>query len=73
MTPATAQRYRDSSAAADGGSPLTISGSGAGNQPPAPSPADIAKGPTPGLALVAPVTPHQVQPPKSGLKRPDLR
>ena len=40
-------------------SPPTISGSGAGNQPPSTSPADLAKSLTPGLAL-APVTPHQV-------------
>eukprot|EP00964_Phaeocystis_antarctica_P113730 scaffold77736_cov66-Phaeocystis_antarctica.AAC.1 len=43
------------------GPPPTFSGSGAGNQPPATSPADIPKSPTPGLAL-APATPRQVQP-----------
>ena len=32
----------------------------------------IAKSPTPGLALAPRMTPHQVQPPKSGLKRADL-
>ena len=41
--------------------PPIISGSGARNQPPPISPADISKSPTPGLAL-APVTLHQVQP-----------
>eukprot|EP00964_Phaeocystis_antarctica_P043026 scaffold24670_cov67-Phaeocystis_antarctica.AAC.2 len=41
--------------------PRQFSGSGAWNQPPATSLADIAKKSTPGLAL-APVTPHQVQP-----------
>ena len=56
---------RNTSPAPGGTPPPTIRGCGAGNQPPSPSPADIAKKLEPGLAR-SPVTPLQEQEPVSG-------
>ena len=56
---------RNTSAAPGVAPPPTIRGCGAGNQPPSPSPADIAKKLEPGLAR-SPVTPLQEQEPVSG-------
>ena len=79
MTPATAQRYRDHVPGSHQYNPFELlrchqrrtapdyQRLWRGEPADSDLPADIAKSPTSGLAL-APVTPHHVQPPKSGLK-----